>query len=174
MREKGVQHNIFQPTFGNRPNQFIGRDGEVENFMTGLAEPIGSRNRCTLFLGQRGMGKTALLLELGDRAAKAGYVVARVTAHEGMSRAIVEQIQLNGSQYFKGDKKRLTGINAAKAISPPRNASTTVCSSSDNSRNKDVCTGRADGMFQFIMSSSSAPDVTIAAMFLRISSWHPS
>ena len=112
MREKGVQHNIFQPTFGNRPNQFIGRDGEVENFMTGLAEPIGSRNRCTLFLGQRGMGKTALLLELGDRAAKAGYVVARVTAHEGMSRAIVEQIQLNGSQYFKGDKKRLTGINA--------------------------------------------------------------
>ena len=111
MKEK-VHHNIFQPTFGNRPNQFIGRDGEVEQFMTGLTEPVGSRNRCTLFLGQRGMGKTALLLELGDRAARAGYVVARVTAHEGMSRAIVEQIQLNGSQYFKDDKKRLTGINA--------------------------------------------------------------
>ena len=112
MKEKDIEQNIFQPTFGNRPNQFIGRDGEVEQFMAGLKEPIGSRNRCTLFLGQRGMGKTALLLELGDRASKAGFVVARVTAHEGMSRAIVEQVQLNGSQYYKGEKKRLTGVNA--------------------------------------------------------------
>ena len=106
------QHNIFQPTFGNRPNSFLGRDGEVEQFMDGLKEPIGSRNRCVLFLGQRGMGKTALLLELCDRASKVGFVVARVTAHEGMPSAIVEQIQLNGSRYFKDDKHRLTGVSA--------------------------------------------------------------
>ena len=60
--------SLFQPTFGNRPEQYIGRDGVIEQFMAGLREPVGSRNRCTLFLGQRGMGKTALLLELGDRA----------------------------------------------------------------------------------------------------------
>ena len=90
-------HHLFQPTFGNRPEQLIGRDGVIEQFMEGLTEPVGSRNRCTLFLGQRGMGKTALLLELGDRASKAGYVVARVTAHEGMPQAIIEQFQLNGS-----------------------------------------------------------------------------
>lgn len=66
---------LFQPTFGNRPEQYIGRDGVIEQFMEGLREPIGSRNRCTLFLGQRGMGKTALLLELSDRATKTGYVV---------------------------------------------------------------------------------------------------
>ncbi len=103
---------LFQPTFGNRPDKFLGRDGEIERFMDGLNEPVGSRNRCTLFLGQRGMGKTALLLELSDRASKAGYVVARVTAHEGMPSAIIEQLQLNGSQYFKDDKRHLTGINA--------------------------------------------------------------
>ena len=79
---------LFQTTFGNRPEQYIGRDGMIENFMEGLREPVGSRNRCTLFLGQRGMGKTALLLELSDRASQAGYVVARVIAHEGMSAAI--------------------------------------------------------------------------------------
>ena len=85
MKSEGIQ-TLFQPTFGNRPKQYIGRDGAIDQFMAGLREPIGSRNRCTLFLGQRGMGKTALLLELGDRASKAGYVVARVTAHESMSK----------------------------------------------------------------------------------------
>ena len=105
-------HALFQPTFGNRPEQYIGRDGVIEQFMAGLKEPVGSRNRCTLFLGQRGMGKTALLLELGDRASKAGYVVARVTAHEGMPSAIIEQFQLNGSPYFEDEKRKLTGVTA--------------------------------------------------------------
>jgi hypothetical protein len=105
-------YSLFQPTFGNRPLQYIGRDGVIEQFMAGLREPVGSRNRCTLFLGQRGMGKTALLLELSDRAQKAGYVVARVTAHEGMPQAIIEQFQLNGSKFFNDDKRKLTGVSA--------------------------------------------------------------
>ncbi|MBQ9356418.1 MAG: AAA family ATPase [Prevotella sp.] len=105
-------YSLFQPTFGNRPEQYIGRDGVIEQFMSGLREPVGSRNRCTLFLGQRGMGKTALLLELSDRASKAGFVVARVTAHEGMPSAIIEQFQLNGSQFFKDEKRKLTGVTA--------------------------------------------------------------
>ena len=110
--DKDTHHVVFQPTFGNRPDQYIGRDGVIEQFMAGLQEPVGSRNRCTLFLGQRGMGKTALLLELSDRAVKADYVVARVTAHEGMAQAIIEQFQLNGSAFFKDDKRKLTGVTA--------------------------------------------------------------
>ena len=113
--KKSYQENIqslFQPAFGNRPEQYIGRDGVIEQFIAGLKEPIGSRNRCTLFLGQRGMGKTALLLELSDRAQKEGYVVARVTAHEGMPKAIIEQFQLNGSKYFDDEKRKLTGLTA--------------------------------------------------------------
>ncbi len=112
MAAKDKYHVVFQPTFGNRPEQYIGRDGVIEMFMEGLREPVGSRNRCTLFLGQRGMGKTALLLELSDRATKAGYVVARVTAHEGMPKAIIEQFQLNGSEFFKDEKRKITGVNA--------------------------------------------------------------
>ena len=113
--KKSYQENIqslFQPTFGNRPEEYIGRDGVIEQFIAGLKEPIGSRNRCTLFLGQRGMGKTALLLELSDRAQKEGYVVARVTAHEGMPKAIIEQFQLNGLKYFDDEKRKLTGLTA--------------------------------------------------------------
>jgi len=111
-REPEAIHTLFQPTFGNRPDQYIGRDGVIEQFMAGLREPVGSRNRCTLFLGQRGMGKTALLLELSDRASKEGYVVARVTAHEGMPQAIIEQFQLNGSKFFNDEKRKLTGVSA--------------------------------------------------------------
>ncbi len=101
----------FQPTFGNRPEQIVGRDGELHDFLRGLDEIPGSRERCTLILGQRGMGKTALLLEIADRAINKGFVVARVTAHEGMPQAIIEQIQLNGSQYFS-DKRSVTGVTA--------------------------------------------------------------
>ena len=108
--DKVTHRVVFQPTFGNRPEQYIGRDGVIEQFMAGLQEPVGSRNRCTLFFGQRGMGKTALLLELGDCAMKAGYVVARVTAHEGMAQAIIEQFQLNGSEFFMDEKRKLTGM----------------------------------------------------------------
>ena len=104
--------NFFQPTFGNRPERYIGRDDVIERFLSGLREPIGSRNRCTLFLGQRGMGKTALLLELSDRAQEMGYVVARVTAHEGMPKAIIEQVQLNGEKFFNEKRHKLTGMSA--------------------------------------------------------------
>lgn len=112
MSKQEALYSLFQPTFGNRPMQYIGRDGVIAQFMEGLREPVGSRNRCTLFLGQRGMGKTALLLELSDRAQEKGYVVARVTAHEGMPQAIIEQFQLNGSKFFDDDKRKLTGVSA--------------------------------------------------------------
>lgn len=112
MRDMESDRYMFQPTFGNRPMQYIGRDDVIEQFTMGLREPIGSRNRCTLFLGQRGMGKTVLLLELSDRAQKEGFVVARVTAHEGMPKAIIEQFQLNGSKYFDDEKRKLTGVSA--------------------------------------------------------------
>lgn len=113
MKNKQIDtQSLFQPTFGNRPERYIGRDDVIEKFLSGLREPVGSRNRCTLFLGQRGMGKTALLLELNDRAQDIGYVVARVTAHEGMPQAIIEQVQLNGAQFFNEKQRKLTGVSA--------------------------------------------------------------
>lgn len=103
---------FFQPTFGNRPEKIVGRDSELSTVIKGLREPVGSRNRSVLFLGQRGMGKTAMLLEIADRACDEGFIVARVTAHEGMPQAIIEQVQLNGSQYFKNDNRHLSGVTA--------------------------------------------------------------
>ena len=103
---------LFHPTFGSRPEQIVGRDEEIAAFLSGLDMPIGSRERCMLFLGQRGMGKTALLLELADRAHEKDFVVARVTAYEGMANTILEQIQLNGSRYVEQDKRKVQGVSA--------------------------------------------------------------
>ena len=33
MSKQEEMHSLFQPTFGNRPLQYIGRDGVIEQFM---------------------------------------------------------------------------------------------------------------------------------------------
>ena len=35
---KGTNRSVFQPTFGNRPDQYIGRDGVIEQFMAAMRE----------------------------------------------------------------------------------------------------------------------------------------
>lgn len=39
---KGTNRSVFQPTFGNRPDQYIGRDGVIEQFMAGLPHAVSS------------------------------------------------------------------------------------------------------------------------------------
>lgn len=102
---------LFHPAFGSRPAQVIGREREMQAFLDGLNEPVGSQNRCTFFLGQHGMGKTALLLELADRAAREGFVVARVTAYERMPEDIIESIQSEGSRFIE-DRQHVEGFEA--------------------------------------------------------------
>lgn len=46
-RSQDSIYSLFQPTFGNRPEKYIGRDGVIDQFMAGLKEPVGSRNRRT-------------------------------------------------------------------------------------------------------------------------------
>ncbi|MDO4291096.1 MAG: ATP-binding protein [Eggerthellaceae bacterium] len=103
---------LFHPTFGSRPAQIVGRDRELDDLISGLRQPIGSRDRCTLMLGQRGMGKTALLLEFEDRAVRQNFVVARVSHNEDMLSEIIELIQINGAQYIDEKKKPVAGFNA--------------------------------------------------------------
>ena len=50
--EKSTHHVVFQPTFGNRPDQYIGRDGVIEQFMAGLQEPVGSPTVARCFSGR--------------------------------------------------------------------------------------------------------------------------
>jgi len=102
---------VFLPAFGNRPVELVGRNDIIEEFRHGLSQPIGHPNRAMLIIGQRGMGKTALLLEFADHAEKSGFVVARSTATENVLDDLIGAIQLNGSRFTKG-KSKLKGVSA--------------------------------------------------------------
>ena len=106
-----MKKSIFIPTFGNRPQPLVGRDAIIDDFMDGLAHPEGHPNRATILMGQRGTGKTAILLELAVRAAEKGYVVASTTVREQMLDDILQLVQTKGQKYVK-NKKHVQGVNA--------------------------------------------------------------
>ena len=104
---------VFRPSFGNRPDQLIGRDEVLQQVTEGLQSYRGSAERAMLLVGQRGMGKTALLIETGDRAAAIGYVVARVTCNESMLENLIEMLQRAGERVVKESKSAVKGFSAA-------------------------------------------------------------
>jgi hypothetical protein len=103
--------DAFSPTFGYRPKYIVGRDEEISEFMEGIADAPGHPNRATFFIGQRGMGKTVLLLELAEQAREAGFIVVRVAAGETMLDEIIEGIQIAGERHA-GERK-----NPVKSVS---------------------------------------------------------
>ncbi|HAM15646.1 MAG TPA: ATP-binding protein [Eggerthellaceae bacterium] len=101
---------IFAPAFGNRPSHLVGRDALLDSLMQGIMGRPGAREKATVLLGQRGLGKTVLLWELADRARAAGYVVASPTVvSDGMLNRIIEKIQQDGERYVKDGRGKLVG-----------------------------------------------------------------
>lgn len=103
---------IFRPAFGNRPDRIVGRDDVLDHLECNLASYPGSRERATLVMGQRGMGKTALLLETADRARNAGYIVARITCGDTMLDTLLDVVQRDGARYFEEKKPPVQGFSA--------------------------------------------------------------
>ena len=107
-----IKNTYFVPSFGNKPKELVGRDSEISSFIAGLNSPVGSRERATLIFGQRGYGKTVLLLELAEQAKKNGFVVASPTVtSKGMLERIVEKIQDEGEAYLRRSDSKLSGGN---------------------------------------------------------------
>lgn len=99
-----MQDNFFSPSFGNKPKIMVGRDNEIITLLAGLSSVPGSKERARFIIGQRGMGKTVLLLQLAEYAKKKGFIVASptVVSHEMLNR-IIEKLSVNN------DKHRITG-----------------------------------------------------------------
>ena len=106
-----MKNSAFIPTFGNRPNPLVGRDEILADFMEGLEHPEGHPHRSTIIKGQRGTGKTAILLEIADRAEKMGYIAVCVTANEKMLDEIL-QFLIVKSEKLTSKKKGVKGMNA--------------------------------------------------------------
>ena len=83
--------NPFTPSFGRVPPILAGRKlllGEMTRaFSSSGADP----NLCTILIGTRGSGKTALLARLAEEAQSHGWISASVSAMPGMLEDIIER-----------------------------------------------------------------------------------
>jgi hypothetical protein len=102
----------FTPAFGSRPLSNIKRRNLVSQFGDGLQGASGDPLRTVLYVGQRGMGKTALLLDLAAIAKENDYIVARVTAGENMLEEIIQTIQLSGEHYLNDNHQKVKSVSA--------------------------------------------------------------
>ena len=101
---------IFSPAFGNKPGELVGREADMKNLIDGLSSRRGSKERAHMIIGQRGLGKTVLLLELAEYAQNNGYIVASPTVvAKGMLERILEKLERSGRELLKKNKTKVTG-----------------------------------------------------------------
>lgn len=107
-----AQANPFTPVFGKVPPYMAGRELIIEDmvqaFETGGANP----DLCTIFVGARGTGKTALLTYLGFCAQRSGWIVADTTASDGMLEDILERAKAAAAHLIPADAStHLNSVN---------------------------------------------------------------
>lgn len=86
------QTNPFTPMFGKVPTYMAGRELLIDEMVQAFELPDSNPNLCSIFVGARGTGKTALLTYLGYRAQQEGWIVADTTASRGMLDDILQRI----------------------------------------------------------------------------------
>jgi Cdc6-like AAA superfamily ATPase len=82
------EQNPFNPQFGRRPLQFVGRDMVINDFVCNI-ENVNSPHRTTIITGIRGSGKTAILSDVQMELSTRDYTVVSVTSSDGMLQNIV-------------------------------------------------------------------------------------
>ena len=91
--------NPFSPGFGRTPHSLVGRDDLLADLGSGLAAGPRDPRYASLLMGVRGSGKTVVLNELEDRAARQGWVILSA---DGSSRGLPERI-VNAIAVTRGD-----------------------------------------------------------------------
>lgn len=105
-----MRDTMFVPAFGNRPRNLVGREDVLRVFEDCLDSPLGSRDRAMLLLGQRGSGKTVLLLELAEMARKQGMIVASPTiVSKEMPERVLEKLSIAGEAFIRKTRPMVTG-----------------------------------------------------------------
>ena len=94
-----AEANPFSPGFGRTPHSLVGRDDLLADLGGGLAAGSRDPRYASLLMGVRGSGKTVVLNELEDRAARQGWVILSA---DGSSRGLPERI-VNVIAVTRGD-----------------------------------------------------------------------
>ncbi|MDR0875836.1 MAG: AAA family ATPase [Clostridiales Family XIII bacterium] len=101
----------FNPQFGRRPDQFVGRDLIVNDFVSSIGHP-NDPNRTTILTGIRGSGKTAILSDIHALLEKKGCLVVDVTANDGMLSTIMEEFTRKAKTLFGGKAPAIKNLSA--------------------------------------------------------------
>lgn len=104
--------NPFTPMFGEVPPYLAGRELIIKDMLDAFEQEGLDPNLCTIFVGARGSGKTAMLTYLAQRAQQAGWIAAEVTAGAGMLDDILQRLTESAAHLVDSDDKRkLTGVS---------------------------------------------------------------
>jgi hypothetical protein len=99
MKTESRYESPFNPQFGRRPDQFVGRDLIVNDFISSIGHP-NDPNRTTILTGIRGTGKTAILSDIHALLEEKGCLVVDVTANDGMLRTILDEFGRKAKTLF--------------------------------------------------------------------------
>lgn len=109
--------NPFTPMFGRIPPFMAGREHLLQDIQSAFEQPGSNPNLCTILVGARGTGKTALLTYLSRDASSRGWVVANVSAAPGMLNDILERANESAEPFIrKEDGRRLTSVSIGGII----------------------------------------------------------
>lgn len=125
-----LKNNPFTPVFGKVPPFMAGREHITDAMTAVFHHPDNNPDRCSLFVGARGTGKTALLTYLAREAEENGWIAANTTAAKGMLEDIRQQTVKEASHLLPPSRERkvssidiaaIGGISWSDAASAPEN-----------------------------------------------------
>lgn len=102
--------NPFKPTAGANPPLLVGRQDVLSDWDESLLDGPGAPGRITIFTGARGVGKTVMLNEVGDRSQSQGWLVINETATRGVVSRISLAIRARLSELVPEPARRLAGV----------------------------------------------------------------
>ncbi|MEH0146957.1 ATP-binding protein [Corynebacterium sp. Q4381] len=107
--------NPFVPTFGVSPAILGGRDALTSGFGASLEAGPGDPRRTLLISGPRGIGKTVLLNELEDEAARRGWMHVRAQPYDLIQPLVDTEIPraLQRLRQSNPNRRKVTGVSVA-------------------------------------------------------------
>ena len=115
-----MRDNIFSPSFGNKPGTLVGRDLDIRKLTEGLHSNPGNKERARLIIGQRGLGKTVLLLELAEYARQHQYIVGLAPGRPiccGTTPPLPPSAQARPAElYISGGDRKSTRLNSSHSV----------------------------------------------------------
>ncbi len=92
--------NPFTPAFGRVPPILVGRQPLVTEMRRAFDSPGGDPALCTILVGPRGSGKTALISYLSLEAQQRGWVTANATALPGLLDDLLFETRKAASEFL--------------------------------------------------------------------------